>query len=63
MSVVGSTINLTGSGIQNIDAQGGTFGMIVDSNTTGSVNFISNFTATTFYVNTPTLPGRGKYQF
>ena len=55
-SVAGSTLNLTGLGSQNIDAQGGTFGMIVDSNTsTGGVNFLSNLIASRLYANPPTL--------
>ena len=64
LSMTGNTMNLTGAGAQNIDGQGGNFGTIVDSNTSSSgVTFISTYTATELYVNTPGLSGGTTIQF
>ena len=64
LAMTSNILNLTGAGLQNIDGQGGSFGMIVDSNTTAAgITFISTFTASELYVNTPGLAGGTTIQF
>src|SRR5262249_46223148 len=51
-----STINFAGSGAQNINSNGQSFGVVVSSNVSSSgLTFVSSFTATQLRVNTSAL--------